>query len=155
MEREDPHTCVFSPKKGVLTVRRVVGESVAGLFVQQAANEQALPPLRSLRIPRCQARSRDHRCNDQVRHLQILCLTKSTILDGFCQSDHTLRLVSRVQPINSARGSSDMIPTDRRPSCLTSGTSHSRARDFCPKIPRDTTRNGYTSLSRIHSSRRI
>ena len=44
MEREDPRTCVFSPSG--LAVRRVVGESVAGLFVQQleAATTQALPP---------------------------------------------------------------------------------------------------------------
>ena len=46
MEREDPRTCVFSPRKGGLAVRRVVGESAAGLFVQQlkAATTQALPP---------------------------------------------------------------------------------------------------------------
>ena len=44
MEKEDPRTCVFSPSG--LAVRRVVGESVAGLFVQQleAATTQALPP---------------------------------------------------------------------------------------------------------------
>ena len=39
---------VFSPRKGGLAVRRVVGEGVAdskaGLFVQQAATKQALPP---------------------------------------------------------------------------------------------------------------
>ena len=51
--------------RGVPPTVCVVGEgvanSIAGLFVQQAATKQALPPLRSLRIPRCQARSRDHR----------------------------------------------------------------------------------------------
>ena len=56
MEREDPRTCVFPPRKDGLAVRRVVGKSVAGLFVQQAAT---ISRVRSLQNPRYRARSRE------------------------------------------------------------------------------------------------
>ena len=47
MEKEDPHTSVFSPSKGGLAVGRVVGESVAGSC--SSNNSKRRPHKRFLR----------------------------------------------------------------------------------------------------------
>ena len=93
----------------------------------------------------CQARSRDHHRNDQARHLEIL---------GLIVFNSGRFLSKRPYVALGLEGSANKLGAViiKRSTILLSNIRHTYitppGRDSCPKIPRNTTGNGYIPSSR-------